>query len=207
MNAQLLNPPHPVIAELAAGFLLLANAVCTYLLLAVAPSDIYEGREWALLTSLGALSAGVICFLLNTRIETRKVIIGRCLVAVVVGVVASRLTAMVHPIVLETLADPTLRFGLGAAWGFLGWVFFAPVFRRAQEREEFIARVVVQAGEARLAEKVAVLVADKAAVVAEPLAVKVEAVATALAVTQATPTLPQQVEVTLRQETTEPKPQ
>lgn len=189
----------PVVAEVVSIMAVGAQILVTYALLALAPPERYAVLEWTLLTFLGSSGAALVCFCLNTRIELRRIIIGRCLVAMLFGVVGTRFSAMV-PFVMQALDDPVMRIGAGAGWGFLGWVFFAAVFKRAQEREEAIAKMVVQAGETRLAEQVAMLVADKAAIVAAPLANKVEAVATALAEKQST--LPPHVDVTIHQPNT-----
>lgn len=189
------TPSHPILAETVAAIGFLTQTTVTYALLALAPAERYATLDWTLLTFLGATGAALVCFCLNTRAEIRRAIIGRCLVAMLIGVVGSRGLAIIHPAVMQVLDDPIMRIGAGAVFGFIGWIFFAAIFRRAQEREENIAKLVVQAGEARLAQQVAGLVAKEAAVVAEPLAAKVEAVASALQVSPA----PQQLDVTIRQ--------
>lgn len=165
----MIHNPHSMLAEVVSITAMAAQTAVTYALLALAPPERYAILEWTLLTFLGSTGAALVCFCLNTRIELRRIIIGRCLIAMLFGVVGTRVIAMVHPAVMQVLDDPVMRIGAGASFGFLGWVFFAAIFKRAQEREESIARILVQAGETRLAEKVAVLVADKAAVAAEPL--------------------------------------
>ncbi len=191
-----------MVAEIVAMSAWVSQILVTYILLGLAPPERYDVLDWTLLTALGSSGAALVCFCLNTRLELRRIIVGRCLVGALSGVVATRGVAMAHPFVMQMLDDPALRIGAGFVFGFLGWVFFAPLFKRAQEREENIASLLVQAGETRLAEKVAVLVADKAAVVAAPLADKVEAVASALAEKQSA--LPPHVDVTLHSANEEP---
>lgn len=184
-----------MISELAASSALALQTFVTWLLLASVSPDRYAQMEWALLTLLGASGAAIACFCLNTRPELRKIVVGRCMVTVFFGVIASRLVAISHPLVMELLNDPLILVGSGAAFGFIGWMLSRPVFQRAQDRAEEWAHYLVQIGEQRLAQQVAVLVAGKAAEVAEPLAQKVEEVAVALE--NQHKQLPQKVDVTI----------
>lgn len=164
-----------IVAEVVAGVGFVAQTLATYALLALTPpSERYATLDWTLLTFLGATGSALICFCLNSRPEIRRTIIGRCLVAVLIGVVGSRGMAMVHPAVMQILDDPVMRIGAGSSWGFIGWIFFAAIFRRAQEREEAIAATVIQAAEDRLAAEVAKRVAVTAAEVAKPIAEALE---------------------------------
>jgi hypothetical protein len=191
-----MNQPQCFINELVAGSIIALQTIVSYALLSLVPPDRYALMEWTLLTFLGASGASAACFCLNTRIELRKIIIGRCIFALIFGVVLTRVAYMVHPIVEGLLDDPLILIGSGALFGFFGWHLSKALFQRAQEREEHFARMIVQSAENRLAQHVAVLVADNAAVIAEPLAKKVEAVAAALE--QNKISVPQHVEVTIR---------
>lgn len=175
------QPIQQMLAEIAASTLLAAQALMTYMLLASAPLDRIAVLEWTLLPGLGAMTVAVGAFCFNTQPEIRRVVLGRSVFTLFIGIVGARLLSMTHPWIQDLLADPFLKIGMGGLLGFSAWMISKPFCARAYERAPFAARIAADAIEARVAEKVANKVAEKAASVAEPLAAKVEAVAEKLA--------------------------
>lgn len=170
-----------MLTEIIASSMLAAQVVMTYMLLTAAPLDRISVLEWTLLPGLGAMAVAVGAFCFNTQPEIRRVVLGRSVFTLFGGIIGARMLSMTHPWIQDLLADPFLKIGIGGVLGFSAWMISKPFCARAYERAPFAARIAADAIEARVAEKVACKVAEKAAIVAEPLAAKVEAVAERLA--------------------------
>ena len=102
-----------MLAEIAAAFTMLVQSVITFFVLAYAPDSRVELLEWILLPLLGAMCASVGAFCLNTQTELRKVVIGRCFCALIIGLVGPRFLSVWWPWAATLLADPFLKLGAG----------------------------------------------------------------------------------------------
>lgn len=158
--------PHTYLAEAITTINLVIQSAVTAFMLAYAPASRLELLEWTLLPMLGATIAAGGAFCLNTQQEVRRIVIGRCAFALMVGVVGPRLLSMMHPWITEVLADPLLKVGAGFLHGFIAYILSWPLVKSSYNRAAPIAEQLIQAGEARLVQQISKQVASDAAVVA-----------------------------------------
>jgi len=158
--------PHSYLAEAITTITLVIQSAITAFMLAYAPASRLELLEWTLLPMLGATIAAGGAFCLNTQQEVRRIVIGRCAFALMVGVVGPRLISMMHPWITEVLADPLLKVGAGFLHGFIAYILSWPLVKSSYNRAAPIAEQLVQAGEARLVQQISKQVASDAAIVA-----------------------------------------
>ncbi|MGV3659798.1 MAG: hypothetical protein ACO1TE_06430 [Prosthecobacter sp.] len=149
---------HPMLDEVASLTLLAIQTAATSFLLAVLPADEAELMSWTLLPMIGATLAAGGAFCLNTQQEVRKIVVGRCLFTIVVGVVGPRMLSMMHPWMAGLMADPLLKVGAGFALGFCGYVLSWPFVKKAYERAPLLAAQHVQALETRMVDRLTVRV-------------------------------------------------
>lgn len=158
--------PHTYLAEAITTITLVIQSAITAFMLAYAPASRLELLEWTLLPMLGATIAAGGAFCLNTQQEVRRIVIGRCAFALMMGVVGPRLMSMLHPWITEALADPLLKVGAGFLHGFIAYILSWPLVKSSYNRAAPIAEQLIQAGEARLIQQISQQVASDAAVVA-----------------------------------------
>ncbi len=160
----------PYLAETLTTLLLVFQASVTAFMLSYVPPSRLELMEWSLLPMLGATIAAGIGFCLNPQIEVRKIVMGRCLGALILGVVGPRFVATMQPWVLELLSDPFLKVGAGAIGGYLGYIIVCALTKKAFDRATPIAEQLIKAGEARLVANISSQVAANVAQVASGVA-------------------------------------
>jgi len=158
--------PHTYLAEAITTITLVIQSAITAFMLAYAPASRLELLEWTLLPMLGATIAAGGAFCLNTQQEVRRIVIGRCAFALMMGVVGPRLMSMMHPWITEALADPLLKVGAGFLHGFIAYILSWPLVKSSYNRAAPIAEQLIQVGEARLIQQISKQVASDAAVVA-----------------------------------------
>jgi len=158
--------PHTYLAEAITTITLVIQSAITAFMLAYAPASRLELLEWTLLPMLGATIAAGGAFCLNTQQEVRRIVIGRCAFALMMGVVGPRLMSMLHPWITEALADPLLKVGAGFLHGFIAYILSWPLVKSSYNRAAPIAEQLIQVGEARLIQQISKQVASDAAVVA-----------------------------------------
>lgn len=162
---------HPsYLAEAVTTITLIVQSTVTAFLLAYAPESRVELLEWTLLPLIGATLAAGGAFCLNTQVEVRKVVVGRCLFALIVGIIGPRLLSMLHPTLTDILSDPLLKVGAGFAHGFLGYILSWPFTKGFYEHAAPIADQLVKNAEDRIVNRTSNQVADDAKVVAQELA-------------------------------------
>lgn len=164
------NSHHPLLAEVAAATLVTVQSTVAAFLLLYVPASRVELMEWTLLPMIGATIAAGGAFCLNTQQEVRRIVIGRCLLALMIGVVGPRLMSMVHPWVSEILSDPLLKVGAGFACGGTGYIISQPLFKRAYDRAAPIAEQLVKMAEAKMVERISGKVASNVSHVASGVA-------------------------------------
>lgn len=157
---------HSYLAEAVTTITLIVQSTVTAFLLAYAPASRLELLEWTLLPMLGATIAAGGAFCLNTQQEVRRIVIGRCAFALMMGLVGPRLMSMLHPWITDALADPLLKVGAGFLHGFIAYILSWPLVKSSYNRAAPIAEQLIQAGEARLVQQISQQVASDAAVVA-----------------------------------------
>ena len=158
-----------MIAEVATATLVMVQTTVAAFLATVLPAEQADLMVWTLLPLIGATLAAGGAFCLNTQQEVRKIVVGRCLFAIVVGVILPRLMSMVHPSIREIMTDPLLKVGAGFFWGFLGYVMSWPVVRKSYERAPAAAAQMVKNVEQRMVKEIGAEVASNAAEVAHEL--------------------------------------
>jgi len=146
---------HQMLDEVMTATTLAVQTIVAGIVLAVAPPDRVELMTWTLLPMIGATlaSGGAFCF--NTQPEVRRIVVGRCLFALVVGVLGPRVLSMVHPWLRDMMIDPLLLVGAGFFHGFVGYLMSWPFVRRAYERAPAVAEKQMAAIEKRIDEKIA----------------------------------------------------
>lgn len=145
---------HSYLGEAVTAITLIIQSAVTAFMLAYAPASRLELLEWTLLPMIGATIASGGAFCLNTQIELRRTVIGRCLFAMTVGVVGPRLMSMTHPWISDILNDPLLKVGAGFAHGFLGYILSWPVVKSSYTRATPIASALVQSAETQILQQV-----------------------------------------------------
>lgn len=129
----------PMLAEVVATLVVAVHSIATAVVLAIVPPDRAEVMYWTLLPMLGATiaSGGAFCF--NTQPEVRKIVVGRCLFALFIGVVGPRVMSMIHPWLREIMIDPLLLVGAGFLHGFIAYLMSWPFVRKAYDRAPNVA--------------------------------------------------------------------
>jgi hypothetical protein len=161
---------HNYLGEAITTITLIIQSAATAFMLSYAPPSRLELLEWTLLPMIGATLAAGGAFCLNTQTEVRKVVIGRCLFALIVGVIGPRLLSMLHPAIAEILSDPLLKVGAGFAHGFLGYILSWPFAKGFYDRATPIADQLVKNAEDRIVNRTSNQAADDAKEVAKELA-------------------------------------
>ncbi|MES2571462.1 MAG: hypothetical protein V4710_15585 [Verrucomicrobiota bacterium] len=93
-----------------------------------------------LLPLIGAMfmSGGMI--LLNPSPETRRIVIGRCFVALFFGVFTPQILGMIHPALSEMSLKPVVLILLGGVISSVAYVLSKPFTRELYERAEGVAK-------------------------------------------------------------------
>lgn len=168
-------PHHPFLGEAVTVITLIVQSTVAAFLLAYAPESRMELLEWTLLPMIGATLAAGGAFCLNTQAEVRKVVIGRCFFALIVGVIGPRLLSLVHPSLASILSDPILKVGAGFAHGFLGYILSWPSAKGFYDRATPIAEQLVKSTEAQLISRISNQVAANVSHVASGVAIELTA--------------------------------
>jgi hypothetical protein len=81
--------------------------------------------RWSILTLAGAIMVSAMAWMLNENAESRKVVFGRAIGAILIGVCGSRLFWHFSDWAQSKLQDPLLMVLAGAAFGFVGYMLAA----------------------------------------------------------------------------------
>ncbi len=155
-----------MLAEAATATLVIIQSAIAAFMLSYAPADRVELMEWTLLPIVGATLAAGGAFCMNTQQEVRKIVIGRCLFALVLGVVGPRFISLAQPWIKELMADPILKVGAGFLCGLVVYILSWWVVKGMYARAAPIAAKLVKMGEDRMVSQIGAKVASDAAVVA-----------------------------------------
>jgi hypothetical protein len=126
---------------------LAVQQMAAFLVLSQVAPESAEIMQWTLLPMIGATLAATGAFCFNTQLEVRKIVVGRCLFALVVGILGPRLMSMSHPWLKSLLVDPLILVGAGFIHGFAAYLMSWPFVRKAYERAPVIADKQMQAVE------------------------------------------------------------
>lgn len=146
--------PSQFLAEAATTTAVAVQTIVASLLLSQLPPESAELMMWTLLPMIGATLAAGGAFCFNTQPEVRKIVVGRCLFALVIGVLGPRLMSMSHPWLKSILVDPLILVGAGFVHGFAAYLMSWPFVRKAYERAPAMADRQMQAIERRIDEKI-----------------------------------------------------
>lgn len=136
-----------MISEAATAMFLAIQQMAAFLILSQVAPESSEIMQWTLLPMIGATLAATGAFCFNTQLEVRKIVVGRCLFALVVGILGPRLMSMFHPWLKSLLVDPLILVGAGFIHGFAAYLMSWPFVRKAYERAPVIADKQMQAVE------------------------------------------------------------
>lgn len=136
-----------MISEAATTMFLAVQQMAAFLILSQVAPESAEIMQWTLLPMIGATLAAGGAFCFNTQPEVRKIVVGRCLFALVIGILGPRLMSMSHPWLKGLLVDPLILVGAGFIHGFAAYLMSWPFVRRAYERAPAIADKQMQAVE------------------------------------------------------------
>lgn len=128
-----------MISEIVVAVMISANAIIASTLTVLAPPGQYEIIKWTGFTILGALLASGGAFCLNTKLEIRKIVIGRCIIATVLGVIAPRIAIYLNESIMNLLVDPLLITGAGFISGTAGYIISYPFAKKLYDKAPEIA--------------------------------------------------------------------
>lgn len=96
-----------------------------------------------LLPFLGALvmSGGII--MLNPQPETRRIVIGRSIIALFCGVLGPQLIGLIHPSLAAVSVKPIVEIALGGIIAGLAYIISKPFFGELYKRADNIAKTQV----------------------------------------------------------------
>lgn len=143
------------LAEVTTATIAAMQIMVASFLLAVLPPESAEVMMWTLLPMIGATLASGGCFCFNLQAEVRKIVVGRCLFALVIGVLGPRVMSMMHPWIKDIMVDPLLLVGAGFINGFVGYLMSWPFVRRAYERAPVVADKQMKFIESKIDQKIA----------------------------------------------------
>lgn len=132
-------------AEIVTSTVVTVQTIITTFLLATLPPETAEVMAWTLIPMIGATLAAGGAFCFNSQPEVRRIVIGRCLFAIVIGVLGPRILSMVHPWLKVAMIDPLILVGAGFINGFVGYLMSWPFVRKAYERAPAVADRQMQA--------------------------------------------------------------
>lgn len=139
---------HPVchIADVAVVFFtVLASAISPVILAASPNSEVML----LLLPMLGALLASGAGILLNPQPETRRIVIGRSIIALVFGVAGPQIIGELWPRFDATTIKPVFLVIGGFLVAWLAYLLSRPLFAQAYSRADTIAKAAADAVERR----------------------------------------------------------
>jgi hypothetical protein len=130
---------HPVcqISDIIAVFVTVVTATAAPLVLAAAPNS---ELLLLLLPLLGSLLMTGSAILLNPEIETRKIVVGRSIIALLFGVAGPHIIAMFLKSFDPTAITPVILVLVGAMVAFASYILSRPFFDQAYSRAESIAK-------------------------------------------------------------------
>ena len=135
--------PHriPLITEALLSTMAVIVATAARMMLAIVPDKEFDLYQWTLLPLIGSVLSTIGAFCFNTEIEVRKIVVGRCTFAFVVGVIGPRGVFVFSPWdgVRGWLIDPLLLIGAGALFAFTAYILSYPFARAAYRRAPFLA--------------------------------------------------------------------
>jgi hypothetical protein len=147
--------PTQLLAEVATTMVVAIQAMIASYLIAALPPESAELMMWTLLPMIGATLAAGGAFCFNSQPEVRKIVVGRCLFGIVIGVLGPRLMSMAHPWLKEILVDPLILVGAGFVHGFVAYLMSWPFVRKAYERAPAVADRQMQFIEHKIDQKIA----------------------------------------------------
>ena len=132
-------------AEIVTSTVVTVQTIIATFLLATLPHETAEVMAWTLIPMIGATLAAGGAFCFNSQPEVRRIVIGRCLFAIVIGVLGPRILSMLHPWLKVAMIDPLILVGAGFVNGFVGYLMSWPFVRKAYERAPAVADRQMQA--------------------------------------------------------------
>lgn len=129
MNFHFPHVMHPI-SEIAVLGLSLISAVASPLLLADAAPAQQFALMWLLLPLLGSLCSSVCAMLFNPNPEARKIVMARCVFAVVFGTGIPKILSMIHPALRDWALDPVFTFLAGFVIAMVCYICARPLVEK-----------------------------------------------------------------------------
>ena len=144
---------HHLLDSVIVAVVSIATAASAVLLGAAETADQFAELKLLLLPFLGALimSGGII--MLNPQIETRRIVIGRSIVALFCGTIAPQLIAVAHPSLASLSIKPIIQLAFGGLIACLAYVLSKPFTNQLYRRADGIAAREAQKLEERFSPK------------------------------------------------------
>lgn len=119
---------------------IVAVATGTGVLLTTDPSSQQDEMRLLLLPLIGAMIASGAMIMLNPQPETRRIVIGRSMLALFFGTVGPSLLSMVHPGMANLALRPAALLALGCIFSTLAYVLSKPFTRELYARADRVAK-------------------------------------------------------------------
>jgi hypothetical protein len=141
-----MNHPACHLADVAVVFLTLISAAISPIIIAAAPNS---EVMLLLLPMLGAMLASGAGLLLNPEPETRRIVIGRSIIALVFGVAGPQIIGELWPKFDATTIRPVFLVIGGFLTAGLAYLLSRPIFAQGYARAKAIAKIAADAVERR----------------------------------------------------------
>lgn len=117
----------------------LATAASTIILGQVSPEAQSAELRLLLLPFIGSLCMSGAAIMLNPATETRRIVIGRALIALFLGTLTPQLVSVIHPKIAELSIKPVFLLIVGGLSSGLFYVLSRPFFGELYKRADAIA--------------------------------------------------------------------
>lgn len=134
-----MNPLHHILDTVIVGVTLLTSAA-TAVLVNDAPTAERLELQLLLLPFIGSLCVSGGMIMLNPQPETRRIVIGRGIIALFCGVIGPQLIGLIHPSLASIGLKPIAALAAGGLIAGLAYVLSKPFFAELYQRADQIAK-------------------------------------------------------------------
>lgn len=131
----------------AAALFFFAGSLSALMASTASPDPAYQ---WAIMPLVGAMLAAAAACLLNKRMESRKIIFGRVIFALMFGLGVPRVAGKLHPWVENISLDPYILAGFAFTSGMVGFIISVSLVERMYKVAPSVADDIVQEGADRI---------------------------------------------------------
>lgn len=131
---------HHVLDACVVAVTTLVTAASTVMLKEAAGSPESIELQLLLLPFIGSLCVSGGMIMLNPQPETRRIVIGRSIIALFCGVIGPQLIGLIHPSLASVGIKPIAALGAGGLISGLSYVMSKPLFSQLYQRADAIAK-------------------------------------------------------------------